>query len=121
MAGDYRLERISEICATLPGTSREEKGDHAAFRVSKKFFAYFLNDHHGDGIVSIACRALPGDNTALTAAQPKRFYLPAYLGPRGWVALRLDTGEIDWEEVAELIAGSYRLIAPKRLTKALSV
>ena len=63
--------------------------------------------------------ALPGDNSALVAAQPDRFYLPAYIGPRGWVALRLDVGETDWQEVGELIAGSYRLIAPNRL--ALSI
>jgi len=88
---------------------------HAAFLVKKKTFAYFLNDHHGDGIVSVACKALPGDNAALASAQPARFYLPSYIGPRGWVALRLDTGKIDWEEVRELVAGSYRLTAPKRL------
>jgi YjbR len=76
-------------------------------------FAYFLNDHHGDGIVSVACKALPGENTALAAAQPSQFYLPSYIGPRGWVALRLDVGRTDWHEVGELITGSYRLIAPK--------
>jgi phosphoribosylglycinamide formyltransferase-1 len=51
----------------------------------------------------------------LAAAQPERFYIPAYLGSRGWVGLRLDTSEIDWEEVTELVSGSYRLVAPKRL------
>jgi hypothetical protein len=68
-------------------------------------------------MVSIACKALPGDNDALAAAQPKRFYLPAYIGPRGWIALRLDRGKVDWEEVAELVVGSYCLIAPKLLVK----
>ena len=109
VAEDGRLKRVTEICATLPGTSREDKGDHAAFRVRGKVFAYFLKDHHGDGIVSIACKALPGDNTALVAAQPTRFYLPAYIGPRGWISLRLDTEEVDREEVGELVKGSYTL------------
>ncbi|HUK90710.1 MAG TPA: MmcQ/YjbR family DNA-binding protein, partial [Blastocatellia bacterium] len=90
---------------------------HAAFLVRKKTFVYFLNDHHGDGIVGVTCKVMPGDNTALIAAQPDRFYLPAYIGSRGWVALRLDTREVDWEEVAELVAGSYCLLAPKRLAK----
>jgi phosphoribosylglycinamide formyltransferase-1 len=63
----------------------------------------------------VSCKVFPGDNTALAASQPKRFYLPAYIGPRGWVALRLDVGEIDWTEVAELVAGSYILTAPKKL------
>jgi len=60
---------------------------------------------------------LPGDNTALAAAQSARFYVPPYIGPRGWIALRLDRGKVDWDEVAELIMGSYRLIAPKGLVK----
>ena len=58
---------------------------------------------------------LPGDNTALAAAQPDRFYIPAYIGPKGWVALRLDGGAVDWDEVAELVRGSYRMVAPKKL------
>ena len=60
---------------------------------------------------------MPGDNTSLAAAQPTRFYLPAYIGPRGWIALRLDWGKVDWGEVGELVAGGYCLIAPKRLVK----
>ncbi len=112
---DRRLVRLTNICLALPEATRRDSGSHAAFLVRKSTFAYFLNDHHGDGIVSVSCKALPGDNTALAAAQPTRFYLPAYVGARGWTALRLDIGEIDWDEVAELVAGSYRLIAPKRL------
>ncbi len=112
---DQRLAQVSRICLALPEATRRDSGSHAAFLVGKRTFAYFLNDHHGDGIVSVACKALPGDNTLLAAAQPTRFYLPAYIGPRGWIALRLDSGEADWEEVAELVMGSYRMIAPKRL------
>lgn len=115
-AGDC-LARLTEICLALPETARGDSGSHAAFLVRKSTFAYFLNDHHGDGIVSVACKALPGENAVLAHAQPDRFYLPAYIGPRGWIALRLDTGEVDWDEVAELVGVSYRLIAPKSLRK----
>ena len=113
-AEEPRLARITKICLALPEATREVMGSHAGFRVRKKVFAYFLNDHHGDGIVSVCARVLPGDNTALIAAQPERFYLPAYIGPRGWVALRLDRGAVDWKEVAELVKTSYQLAAPKR-------
>ena len=58
---------------------------------------------------------LAGDNKALAEAQPHRFYLPAYIASKGWVALRLDVGKVDWDEVRELLLGSYMLIAPKRL------
>ena len=114
-AEDRRLVRLTKACLALPESTRECHGRHASFLVRKRTFAYFLNDHHGDGIVAVACKALPGDNVALASAQPTRFYLPSYIGPRGWVALRLYVGPIDWDEVAELVAGSYMLVAPKRL------
>lgn len=112
---DPRLARLTRISLGLPQATRHCTGRHAAFLVRKKTFAYFLNNHHGDGIVAVCGKALPGDNVALAAAQPARFYLPAYIGPKGWVALRLDRGAVDWDEVAELVSGSYRLIAPKTL------
>jgi hypothetical protein len=114
-AEEPRLTRVTEICLALPEATRKVMGNHAGFRVRKKVFAYFLNDHHGDGIVSVCARVLLGDNTALIAAQPERFYMPAYIGPRGWVALRLDRGALDWKEVAELVKTSYQSVAPKRI------
>ena len=122
-APNPRLARVTKICLALPQATVEYKGSHAAYLVGKKTFAYFLNDHHGDGIVAVTCKVLPGDNTALIAADPARFYLPAYIGPRGWVALRLDLekqiGKTDWDEVSELIQTSYRLTAPRRLVALL--
>ena len=107
--------QLSKLCLAFPAAVRESCHAHVAFLVRKRTFAYFLDNHHGDGIVSIACKVLPGDNTRLVSAQPARFYLPAYIASRGWVALRLDVGKIDWREVAELVTTSYRLVAPKRL------
>jgi len=118
---DPLLTRSTQIALSLPGTQCQRWGEHAAFLVRKRIFGYFLNNHHGDGIVAVAGKALLGDNTALVAAQPDRFYLPAYVGPRGWVALRLDTGKVDWDEVAELLRGSYLLVAPKRLAEQVQV
>jgi len=115
--GNPLLRRLSAMALALPEAAQEVHGDHAAFLIRKKPFAYFLNNHHGYGIVSIAGKVLPGDNSALAVAQPERFYLPAYIGPRGWVALRLDRGKIDWDEVAELLRTSYLLLAPKKLAR----
>ena len=112
---DKRLSRLTEIALALPEAQRQIYGSHAQFLVRKKTFAYFLNNHHGDGIVAVTCKVLPGENKALAEAQPDRFYLPAYIASRGWVALRLDRGKIDWAEVKELLRSSYAMIAPKRL------
>jgi predicted DNA-binding protein (MmcQ/YjbR family) len=112
---DERLVRVTKICLGFPHAEREAMGSHAGFKVKKKTFAYFLNDHHGDGIVGMWCKVLPGDNASLIKADPKRFYMPAYVGSRGWVGLRLDGKRIDWDEVAELARGSYQLVAGKML------
>jgi phosphoribosylglycinamide formyltransferase-1 len=114
---DERLSRLTKIAFALPEATRVVKGSHAQFLVKKKTFAYFLDNHHGDGIVAVTCKVLPGDNKALVEAQPQRFYLPDYLASRGWVALRLDAGKIDWDEVSDLLLGSYALIAPKKLAE----
>lgn len=112
-----RLIRITELALLLPEVTHQVYGSHAQFLVRKKTFAYYLDNHHGDGIVGLTCKVLPGDNTALVDAQPRRSYLPAYLASRGWIALRLDVGKIDWAEVKELLSGSYALTAPKRLVE----
>lgn len=117
---DSRLVRLAAICLALPEAARQDSGQHVQFLVRGKKFAYFLADHHGDGIVAVCCRAAPGENEARVAADPGRFYLPAYIGARGWVGLRLDLGAIDWAEVAEMVAYSYRLVAPKRLAALLT-
>jgi phosphoribosylglycinamide formyltransferase-1 len=114
---DPRLARLSEIALGLPESARVVQGSHAQFLVRKKTFAYYLDNHHGDGIVAVACKVMPGENAALVRAQPRRFYLPAYIGPKGWVALRLDRGKIDWAEMTDLLKGSYVLVAPKTLAK----
>jgi phosphoribosylglycinamide formyltransferase-1 len=115
MTEDPRLARLTNIALALPESSRRVHGSHAQFQVRGKTFAYFLDNHHGDGIVAVTCKALPGDNALLAAGDPARFYLPSYIGSRGWIALRLDVGPVDWDEVRELLAGSYRLVAPKKL------
>jgi hypothetical protein len=120
-AEDPRLKRLTTVCLGLPETACERKGDHASFLVRKKVFAYYLANHHNDGIISVCAKVLPGDNNSLVAGDPARFYLPAYIGPRGWVGLRLDTGRIDWDEVAELLTGSYLLTAPKTLASRIKV
>ena len=113
--GDRRLARLTEICLALPEAHQESMGDHSSFSVRKKKFAYYLDNHHGDGIVSVCFKTERGQNEVLLASDQMRFYSPAYIGPRGWVGLRLDVGKIDWSEVTDFIIDSYRLTAPKTL------
>lgn len=119
-AEDPRLSRLTKIALILPETTRQIFGSHAQFLVRKKTFAYFLDNHHSDGIVGVTCKVFPGENKSLVEAQPRRFYLPAYVASRGWVALRLDRGKIDWAEVRDLLLTSYALVAPKRLVEKIA-
>ena len=107
------LERLSAICLALPEATEKRDG-HCCFRVRGKTFAWFLNNHHGDGRIALNCKAPPGEQAVLVASDPERFFVPPYVGPSGWIGVRLE-GEVDWDEVAELVEESYRMTAPKRL------
>jgi hypothetical protein len=114
---DPRLTRLREICAALPEAAGEQQGRHVGFAVRGRRFAWYLDDHHGDGRIALVCKAGPGMTEGLAAAEPARYFVPAYVGARGWVGLRLDVGEVDWDEVGGLLTESYRLVAPKRLVR----
>ncbi|MGI8439223.1 MAG: MmcQ/YjbR family DNA-binding protein [Thermoleophilaceae bacterium] len=68
--------------------------------------------------MALVCKAPPGENAVLVESDPARFFMPSYVGPRGWIGLRLDTEAVDWDEVAELVLDGYRLVAPKWLTRS---
>jgi predicted DNA-binding protein (MmcQ/YjbR family) len=112
------LLTLTELCLSFPEATLERQGSHATFRVRKKVFAYVLDDHHGDGIVAVCVKTRLGENGDLVRERPSEFYLPAYIGPRGWVGFRLDGPSISWDEVASLLASSYTIVAPKTLAAA---
>jgi hypothetical protein len=109
------LERLKAICLALPEAECESEGRHATFRVRKKIFAYFLDNHHGDGIIAACMRGDRSSNAALIKRYPKLFFSPAYIGPRGYLGVRLDVGRVDWNDVAKRVGTSYRSVAPKRI------
>ena len=112
---DDALERVRHICLDLPETTeRLSHGAPTFFVRSKKTFVTFMDDHHGDGRVAVWCHAPAGMQRALVETDPERFFVPPYVGHRGWVGVRLE-GDVDWERVAEVIEDAYRMAAPKRL------
>lgn len=113
--GERALARVAAIALALPEAVRQDREAHADFRVRDKVFAYFLRNHHGDGIISVCCKTARDEHRDWVASDPVRYYLPAYIGARGWVGIRLDVSPVSWPQVADLINDSYRLTAPKRL------
>ncbi|MGO9838004.1 MAG: MmcQ/YjbR family DNA-binding protein [Polyangiaceae bacterium] len=108
------LARLTKICVALPEAIVERAGAHATFSVRKKAFAHFLDNHHGDEAVGVCVRVPKRQNAKLAKGDPERFYLPAYIASKGWVAMRLDRGRVKWADVAERVASSYAAVAPKR-------
>ncbi|WP_217924274.1 MmcQ/YjbR family DNA-binding protein [Miltoncostaea oceani] len=112
-------DRIDAICAALPGVTAEEAGRHVRYVVRGRTVAWFMDDHHGDGRVSLCVKAGPGGAEAMVAADPDHRWVPAYIGRHGWVACALDLPDVDWVDIAELVTDSYRIIAPARLVSLL--
>lgn len=115
---DRRLRLLSAVCLALPEVERIDCGAHADFRVRGKVFAYFLKNHGGDGIIAACFKSRLGEHVEHVKRAPDRFYLPRFIGRRGWCGLRLDQGDIDWDEVKALALVSYNLAAPKELRTA---
>jgi len=107
-----KRDRVTALCDALPQTEHVVRGDYVTYRVRGKVFAYYLDNHHGDGIVSVCVKSELGENEDRARLDPKRFYLPDYIGARGWFGMRLDRGRVVWSEVAEVLERSYRLAAP---------
>jgi predicted DNA-binding protein (MmcQ/YjbR family) len=109
-----RRSRLIEICAAFPEAVATQRKSHIQFTVRKKTFAYYVNYPHEDR-VSLCVKAPAGEQSRLVASDPQLFFVPAYLGPKGWVSIQLDLPTIDWNEIERLIIDSYQLIAPKGL------
>jgi phosphoribosylglycinamide formyltransferase-1 len=117
-----RKKRLVTMCRELPEAVAVPVGlndEHLALKVRGKTFAYYAYDHHGDGRVALHCKGAPGEQGRLVQEDPKRFFVPPYLGKNGWVAVRLDLAKVDWSEVAYLLRTAYRLSAPKSLVAQL--
>jgi hypothetical protein len=107
------IARVRALCLALPEAVEKPFGDHTApaFRVRNKFFAMLAEDGS-----TMNVKAAKGVQGMLLGSDPERFFVPKYVGHIGWVGVRLDPRSApDWDEMAEMIAESYCLVAPKRL------
>ena len=112
------LERLRGICLGLPEV--EERLSHGAptfFVRGKRPFVMVLTNHHADGRFAIWCAAGEGVQTMLVDADPGRFFVPPYVGHRGWLGARLDRG-LEWDELAGIVEDAFAEVAPARLVEA---
>ena len=112
------LRRLRAICLALPEAEERETWGEATFRVRDKIFCMHITDD-GDGRPALWCKAPPGSQLILVGADPVRFFVPPYVGHKGWVGMRLDR-RVDWREVTEIVRRSFHMTAPKRLLATLA-
>jgi hypothetical protein len=112
------LAAVRELCLALPETSeRLSHGEPTFFVREKRSFATVWDSHHGDGRFALICAASTGMQSALVEADPERFYVPPYVGHRGWIGVRLDRG-FDRKEIAGIVEDAYAEVAPPTLVEA---
>ncbi|HZU71735.1 MAG TPA: MmcQ/YjbR family DNA-binding protein [Acidimicrobiales bacterium] len=116
VAGPKPIDRLRRICLALPEAYEEETWGEATFRVRKKIFC--MAGGHDPAVPSVSLKATRDDQAALRA-QGDPYFFPSYVGPKGWIGVRLTSARLDWAELEELVQDSYRLIAPKRLASGL--
>jgi len=115
---DRTLHRIREICLALPETSeRLSHGAPTFFVRDKRAFLMVLTNHHDDGRFAIWCAAPDGMQRLLVEADAEKFFVPPYVGHRGWLGVRLDRG-LDWAELAGIAEDAYSEVAPRGLVEA---
>jgi predicted DNA-binding protein (MmcQ/YjbR family) len=108
------LNRVRKICVAFPEATEIMFGGHTTptFRVRNKIFAMYAEADGGGH--AVWCKAPAGAQGVLVEGDPERFFAPPYVGPKGWIGVRLD-GDVDWAQLADLISDSYAMTAPKRL------
>ncbi|HEX2149012.1 MAG TPA: MmcQ/YjbR family DNA-binding protein [Actinomycetota bacterium] len=112
------LERLRSICLSMPeATERLSHGEPAWFVRGKKTFATYA-DHHHDDRLAFWCAAPEGAQAEMVSAEPERFFVPPYVGGRGWLGVRLDVST-DWDEITEIVRDAYRHVAPVTLSARL--
>lgn len=112
---NQRRTQLVKICTALPELTVEEAGDHLCFKIRKKMLGYYLFDHHGDGIIAFCCKSSLSEQRRLVASDPDVFFVPSYVGPKGWVGVRMDLETVDWTTIEELARTAYQSLAPRKL------
>ena len=111
------LRRLRELCLALPEVvERPSHGAPTFFVRGKRPFLMVLTNHHGDGRFAIWCAAEVGTQTMLVDADPERFFVPPYVGHRGWIGFRLDRA-LDWDELTGIVEDAYAQVAPAKLVE----
>ena len=120
------IDRLRKIIAAWPETDERISHGSPTFWGGKKTFASFHENHHGDGRIAVWIKSDADTQEGLVEANPNLFFIPPYVGPSGWLGVRLEShvkdgseDVADWDVIAGLLEDGYRAVAPKRALKRL--
>jgi len=110
------LQRLRRLCLALPEAREVEAWGEPTFRV-KTIFAMYAGpgNHHGAGRAGAWIKTLPADQDLLLRLDAERFFVPPYVGVKGWTGVYLDHPDADWAHLEELLKDAWRMSAPKKL------
>ncbi len=111
-------DAVREVCLSLPESTEVMSRGSPDFRVAGKTFATYVLNHHGDGRVALWLAAAPGAQQFHVEHDDENYFVPPYVGPRGWLGVNLDRG-LDWQVIAERVREAYRAVAPAKLARDL--
>ena len=103
------IKRVRAVCLALPGAAERPSHGSPTFFAGKRSFVMFMDNHHHDGRLALWCAAAAGVQAAVVDADPERYFVPPYVGHRGWIGVRLDRG-LGWDEVAGVIEDAHEAV-----------
>jgi len=111
------LPKLRKLCLSQDGVSEKLSHGAPAWFAKGRMFASFADDHHGDGRVALWCKADHDAQHALVDGDPERYFVPPYVGPSGWIGVRLEDDRVDWGAVAVCVETAWKMVTAPRVRK----
>ena len=115
---ETELERVRRLSLALPEATEQEAWGAPTFRVRNKMFAMYVHNHHGDGRLALWINAPIGVQEMLVGDDDDTYFVPPYMGPRGWIGVILE--RIGDDALREHLVDAYCMVAPKKLQAQVS-
>ncbi len=111
------IARLRAIAFALPRAAEKLSHGMPCFFIDKgKTFAWYTHDHHGDGTSAVLVKTSGAEEQdMLIEADAETYFRPAYFGHAGWIGVRVDKPDVDWDHIADRVETSWRMVAPRKV------
>ena len=107
-----QLAKLRKVCLSFPDAHEVESWGAPTFRLNNHLFAMYAeaNNNHGAGHEAVWVKCTPVNQSLMIGANPKKFFSPPYVGPSGWIGVRLDI-RVNWAELTDILRDGYDMTA----------